>query len=141
MRLRAAVVAVALTGCAHTSMLNLSPDEQSGLERAMAHPTSFTVAKDEAPDAWGRAQSFVGRFSSMKLQTATDFVIQTYNPTNYNVAFGYYVTRTPVGAEHQIDVQCVQGNPFSSGDGNTNAHIAALYIATGELACPRCIAR
>ncbi len=91
-----------LMGCATTSMLKLTPEEQTYLEKAKAFPLEFTIAKSEADEAWGRAQSFIGRFSSMKLQTVTDFVIQTYNPGSGDVNFGYYVTKTPMGEEVQI---------------------------------------
>ena len=140
-RLLAAAVALSITGCVHTQMLELTTPEREGLSAAMAHPLTFTVPKEQAGDAWGRAQSFVGRFSSMKLQTATEFIIQTYNPVGSSVAYGYYVTRTPLGADHQFEVQCVYGNMFSAQDANTNAHLAAHYIATGQLPCQRCISR
>jgi hypothetical protein len=130
-----------LTGCATTSMLKLTPEEQTYLEKAKAFPLEFTIPKSEADEAWGRAQSFIGRFSSMKLQTVTDFVIQTYNPGSGDVDFGYYVTKTPMGDKVQITVQCNTGNMFAGADANTNAHILAYYIKTGELVNPRLIAR
>lgn len=129
-----------LSGCATTSMLKLTPEEQTYLEKAKAFPLEFTIPKSEADEAWGRAQSFIGRFSSMKLQTATDFVIQTYNPASPAVDFGYYVTKTPMGDKVQITVQCNTGNMFAGADANTNAHILAYYIKTGELV-PRLISR
>jgi len=136
----AILVLALLTGCATTSMLKLTPEEQMYLEKAKAFPLEFTIPKSQADEAWGRAQSFIGRFSSMKLQTVTDFVIQTYNPISPNVDFGYYVTKTPMGDKVQITVQCNVGNIFSGADANTNAHILAYYIKTGELV-PRLIAK
>ena len=135
------MLALTLAGCTHVSMVKMTPDDQAGLNKALSFPLRFTVPKDQAGEAWGRAQSFVGRFSSMKLQNATDYVIQTYNPVGSNVAWGYQITRTPLGDRHQFDVVVVQGNPLSGSDGSTNAHIAALYIGTGEMACERCIAQ
>ncbi len=140
-RLLAAAAVLSITGCVHTQMIELTAPEREGLRAAMAQPLTFTVPKEQAGDAWGRAQSFVGRFSSMKLQTASEFVIQTFNPVGSSVAYGYYVTRTPLGAEHQFEVQCVFGNMFSAEDANANAHLAAHYISTGQLPCQRCIAR
>ena len=135
------LVLALLAGCATTSMLKLTPEERTYLEKAKAFPLEFTIPKSEADEAWGRAQSFIGRFSSMKLQTVTDFVIQTYNPRSTDVDFGYYVTKTPMGDKVQITVQCNTGNVFAEEDANNNAHILAYYIKTGELVNPRLIAR
>jgi hypothetical protein len=122
-------------------MIGISEQEKSDLAVAMFHPLKFTLAKSEAEDAWGRAQSFIGRFSSMKIQTATDYVIQTYNPVGSGINFGYYITKTPLGDEVEIEVQCPTDNMFSGKDADINAHIAALYIDTGMLVCQRCISR
>ncbi|MHA1305140.1 MAG: hypothetical protein ACTSPI_15690 [Candidatus Heimdallarchaeaceae archaeon] len=130
-----------LSSCATTSMLKLTPEEKTYLEKAKAFPLEFTIPKSEVEEAWGRAQSFIGRFSSMKLQTVTDFVIQTYNPRSGDVDFGYYVTKTPMSDNVLITVQCIAGNMFTGADANTNAHILAYYIKTGELPNPRLIAR
>ena len=122
----------AVGGCAANS--NLQPEQKLLLDRALAFPTDFTVDRKDAGDAWGRAQSFVGRFSSMKLQTASDFVIQTYNPGDGDVAYGYNVTKTPAGDDVQFDVRCGSGNMFAVGEASKNAHILAYYMKTGELA-------
>jgi len=105
-----------LMGCAMsppmTSELNLTPEEEAYLEKAKLFPLEFTMPKSEEDEVWGRAQSFIGRFSSMKLQIVTDFVIQTYNPRDTDVDFGYYVTKTPMGDKIKINVQCNTGNRF-----------------------------
>lgn len=125
--------------CTTTSLLSLTPDEQAFLSKAKAFPLEFTVSNEEAEMAWGRAQSFIGRFSSMKLQTATDYVIQTYNPSASGVAYGYYVTKTPLGESTQFNVQCNTGNIFAMADAESNAHILAYYMSTGELVNPKVI--
>jgi hypothetical protein len=129
------------TGCSHTSMMRLSPDEESYISMVNQFPLEFTVPKSETADVWGRAQSFIGKYSSMKLQNATDYIIQTYNPGGNDVAFGYSVTKTPLKNEDQITVQCNVGNMFASSDAHLNAHIFAYYIKTGELPYPRLINR
>lgn len=135
------LIFIIFISCATTSMLKLTPEEQTYLEKARAFPLEFTILKSEADEAWGRAQSWVGKFSSMKLQIATDFVIQTYNPGFTDVDFGYYVTKTPMGDNVQITVKCITGNWFCGTDAKTNAHILAYYIKTGELSNPRLITR
>ncbi len=129
------------TGCAATtSTMTLTPEEQTCLQKAKAFPLEFTIPKDQEAEAWGRAQSFLGRFSSMKLQTVTDFVIQTYNPPGSLRDFGYSVTKTPMGENVQFTVECFTGSAYRE-DAVINAHISAWYIATGELCSERLIMR
>jgi hypothetical protein len=138
--LTSSVVVIFMIGnCTTNMLLNLTPDEQAFLDKANAFPLEFTVQNEDAEMAWGRAQSFIGRFSSMKLQTATDYVIQTYNPSSSGVAYGYHVTKTPLGKSTQFNVTCNTGNLFAMGDALSNAHILAYYMSTGELANPKVI--
>ena len=126
-----------LAGCVTTTS-QLTPGEQTYIAKAKAFPLEFTIPKSEADEAWGRAQCFIGKYSSMKLQIVTDFVIQTYNPINHDVKYGYYVTKAPMGDKVQITVQCNVGNMFFHDEAITNAHILAYYIKTGEIV-PRLI--
>ena len=57
-------------------------------------PLTIKVPTKDVEKYWGRAQSWVHRNSSMKLQLVTDFVIETYNPTAGN--YGYSLTRTDI---------------------------------------------
>jgi hypothetical protein len=117
------------------------PKQVEYLAKVNAFPLEFEVSKDIATDAWGRAQSFIGRFSSMKLQSATDYMIQTYNPTDNGVNYGYNITKTPLKDTVQITVQCSSNNMFAGGDATKNAHILAYYISSGELPYPNLIAK
>ena len=133
------VVVIFMIGNCTNFLLNLTPEEQAFLDKANAFPLEFTVSNEDAEMAWGRAQSFIGRFSSMKLQTATDYVIQTYNPSSSGVSYGYYVTKTPLGGSTQFNVTCNTGNLFAMADAQSNAHILAYYMNTGELVNPKVI--
>lgn len=143
-----------LTGCGigifaiPNYFTNPTPDERLYMEKVRAQPLEFEISEIEAKTAWGRAQSFIGQYSSMKLQIVTDYVIQTYNPTfdAYRRNFGYYVTKTPIGNNVKISVQCLgeppkteYGEPFPTIE--LNAHILAHYIKTGELPFPQLIDR
>jgi hypothetical protein len=125
------ILASLCVGCATP----LTPEQQSQLNIAMTSPLDFNADKSESSDVWGRAQSFIGRFSSMKLQIATDYVIQTYNPDPNGLdAFGYYITKTPVGESDEFNVKCVTNDAiFSGGRADQNAHILAYYMKTGTL--------
>nr|MBN2277426.1 hypothetical protein [candidate division Zixibacteria bacterium] len=111
------------------------------LEMAKRCPLEFSMPIEESENAWGRAQSFIGRFSSIKLQTATDYVIQTYNPISGDTDFGYYVIKTPYNGEVQFSVECVSGNIFGESDAKTNAHLLAYYMKTGILCNPKMVAQ
>lgn len=133
-------VASQLFGCALVSV-ELSPGEKAYLQKVNATPLVFSVERSKGDDAWGRAQSFLGRYSSMKLQIATDFVIQTYNPTEDEVDFGYSVTKTPIGDNFEFQVGCSCGNMFGGSEARRNAHILSYYIMSGELPYPSMIRR
>jgi len=129
-------------------MVNPTPDESLYMEKVRAQPLEFELPEADAAVAWGRAQSFIGQYSSMKLQIVTDYVIQTYNPTHdtYHRNYGYYVTKTPSEGSVKMSVQCIgyyqwgmDGRPYPAID--LNAHILAHYLKTGELPYPHLIDR
>jgi hypothetical protein len=143
----------------------------------------FKIQKEQEESAWGRAQSFIDKYNSMKTQTVTNYSIQTYNPiyprrdeveiqlqcntdnifslgaANQNAkvlgyyiksednptasysGYGYYVVKTPMGDEIEIQVQCNTDNIFSLGAANQNAKVLAYYIKSGDLLMPELIAR
>ena len=109
----------------------MSPEEQDYLNEIMATPLTFKVPKEQANDVWGRIQSWIGKYSSMKIQTATDFVIETYNPPGSEVKYGYSATKTPLGDEVEFEVKCFCGNIFAGTQVERNAHILAYYALTG----------
>ena len=130
-----------LTGCA----AKLQFAEKICIERAKSFPLEFVIPETDSYEAWGRAHSFVGRFSTMRIAHTDDFIVQTYSPLvhGFDVAYGYTITKTPMGDRVQITVRCATNNRavFGRRDANLNAHILALYIATGELCSPRLIAK
>jgi len=127
-----------LVGCAATTAsLRLTSEERDYIEKAKVFPLEFVIPKAEANEAWGRAQTFISKHSGMRLQTATDFVLETHNPISG--AYGYHVTKTPMGEEVQITVECIGGSIISKADRELNAHILAYYIKTGEPPSPRII--
>jgi hypothetical protein len=120
--------------------MKLTPAEEEYLSKVMQAPLEFSIPKDKSEEVWGRIQSFIGRYSSMKIQVATDYVLQTYNPQESAVDFGYYANRTPQGDEVGFEVRCICGNMFSGKDRDRNAHILAHYAQTGEI-IPRLISQ
>jgi hypothetical protein len=100
------------------------------------YPTDFTVPKSLAPTVWGRASLFIAHHSTMKLQIATDALLETYTPQTI-FQFGYTINRVPMGEDSvMFSVQCSYGSGMLGGPDEKaamNAHVAAYYMATGNL--------
>ena len=158
-------VLIVIVGCATIPSRNFTGDKLSYLQKVRQIPTDFEVSASEISTIWGRAQSFIAQYSSMKQQIVTDSVIQTYNPVlvdaaNQNLDFGYSVIRTPINDRFKISVQCMHfafpGQLMRhTTDGEVkllteqnlteicrdNAHILAHYLKTGDLPYPEILAR
>jgi len=116
---------------------------QSYVTRAEQSPLTFKVSKEREEEVWGRIQSFIAKYSSMKIQVATDYVIETYNPSKIEVRdpkwpganFGYEAIKTPMGDEVEFEVKCVTGDPSKYYEliAGYNAHYLAHYALTGEI--------
>jgi len=108
-------------------------DGRAYLARAMQASLTFTVPKERSDEVWSLVNSFIAHYSSMKVQTASDYIISTYNPDAiYN--YGYSATRAIRADGIEFAVMCFSGgNPPVQRISNQNAHILALYLQTGEL--------
>ncbi len=120
-----------IMSCAPAIIAPSNTEERIYLQNVESFPLKFIISKKEAPDAWGRAQSWVAQYSSMKIQVLSDYVIQTYNPEG--LRYGYYVTKTPMGDDVEIKVEGITGNMFNKDKAERNARILAYYIKTGKL--------
>jgi hypothetical protein len=150
-RALAAWLSLAAISCASSSMFQLSDDEQALLQAAMDTPLTFVVPRDRSLETWDRAENFINRYNSMKLRTATDSSLVTYDSPTYqdvpvpveagsSIRYGYSVSRSAVPEGIRIAVACTPSSKLAQKDADQNAHIAALYIKTGRV-CDRCIVR
>lgn len=111
--------------------------------KAKQTPLTFKVPKEKEEEVWGRIQSFIAKYSSMKIQIATDYIVETYNPLKIEVGdpkwpganFGYEAVKTPMGNEVEFEVKCSTGDPskYYERIANHNAHVLAYYALTGEI--------
>jgi hypothetical protein len=124
---------ILLNGCIHEVKAPQSLEEQAYVQKVAAFPTRFTIPKTELPDAWGRAQSFISQYSDMKIQIATNNVIQTYNPSDSSIDIGYSVNNAPMGNNAIVTVKCLNTYIGNVKRANFNAHALAYYMKTGEL--------
>ncbi|MDD5303328.1 MAG: hypothetical protein PHS14_09490 [Elusimicrobia bacterium] len=142
----AAGIAGALTSCA-TAPTAKTPEEVAYLASVAGEELEFDLVKAASDDAWGRAQVFLAKHSSMKVQTATTNLVENYTPTPdaMNPNYGYRVTRAAGPKGEHFSVECFTGNPYAgpgmSGIPARNAKILARYIKTAELPFPGLIAK
>lgn len=111
----------------------LKPKEVEYLEKAMDAELKFSLPVNEAEKAWKRIETFIKKFSAMKIKISNDSVIETLAPTQGMTRYGYRATQTSMGEEMEIAVACSSGNAFSREQANKNSHILAYYAQTGEL--------
>jgi hypothetical protein len=74
---------------------------------------SITCCQTECNDAWQRSQLWLVKHSKWKIQTATDVVIQTFNPIKCDVSYGFTIIKEPLGDGcYDIRMELVCGNPL-----------------------------
>lgn len=136
-----AVIVTLVVGCASMSW---TPEEEAWVKEVEKQPLTFNVHKDKDKEAWSRAQGFVSKYTSMKIQNTSENNIETYNPTNsknqYGFNYGYKVSRLPMGDSTEYTVVCQSDNMFDGG-GTRNAHIMAYYIVNGTIKYPKIISK
>jgi hypothetical protein len=108
-------------------------NQQDYHDRAMQQPLEFSIPKEKAQDAWGRAQAFVAQHSSMKLQIATDYALTTYTPNGGAYNFGYDISRAPIGDSSSFKVECIASFYLDNDEANMNAHVCSYFIATSQV--------
>lgn len=94
------------------------------------------VACDDASckQDWERAQLWLAKHSLLKLQTSTDVLLQTYNPSQYSPTYTFSVTREPVGSsQYRIAMDLSCGNPLGCNPNPVDVRTAFLYyVKTGQ---------
>jgi len=113
-----------------TKRHNEELEKSEGLKEVSKFGTKVFVPKDSVGDAWGRAQVFLTKYSTMKIQIATDFVLETYNPTKSG-GYGYEITKTPVPSGYEISVKCNTSYLSDKEQTQLNAHVCTYFIKTG----------
>jgi hypothetical protein len=133
--LTASVLAFALAACMPMFSAPVWPvydaSQKAYVARARTSPLSFKVPKADAAAAWGRVQYFVGTYASMKIQTATDYIVETYNPTSMYY-FGYSAQRAPLGDSDQISLDVRMTGYGADSMVLHNARIMSHFVRTAE---------
>lgn len=85
--------------------------------------------------AWERAQLWINKHSTRKIQTATDVIVQTYNPESGTGRFGFTAVKEPTGdGKYRITLEAVCGESLIGCDPRPEDVVAAFnhYVATGR---------
>lgn len=82
---------------------------------------------------WERAQVWIAKHSNMKIQTATDLMIQTYTSVDLSTSIDFTVVKEPVGAgQYRITVRTHCANVLGCNPGEEDTRATLLYyIKTG----------
>lgn len=115
-----------LSSCAST----IGPIVKARLAPAgVESPVLCDVCKTE----WERSQLWLLAHSKWKLQMATDVVLQTFNPIEYDVSFGFQVTKSPKAGGYQIVMAAICGNPLGCEPEAADVRRAFYhYVRTGD---------
>jgi hypothetical protein len=111
-----------------------TPEEVNYLAKVNAQPLTFRVPAALSNDAWGRIQSWIGRFSIyLKIKTVSDYVIETEHGTLIGTMIAYSASRAPMGEQAEFTIRAWTSSLNSQVNAKQNGHILAYYAATGEL--------
>ena len=118
---------VSLSACA-----TISPELRAKLDAISNEPTPKCTG-ELCTEMWSRAQIWVSKNAAMKLQIATDSVLQTFNPGT-NPVYQMTVTKEALGSGNyriEMDLRC--GNIFGCGTNPQDvANMFYHYVNTGE---------
>ena len=135
------VCSISQGGCAaHTSSLDLNPEQQAYLDRAMQAPLEFTVSKEEVDEAWERARDFIRTYSSTGVSQAnmeSEFRLVTGSPRLLKEPdlVSYEIVKAPLGDDYSVKVKCLAGY-LAKANAKNNCQILAYYVATGDAPDP-----
>lgn len=130
-----ALVASILQSCGTTgpgSASNLSgytDAQRAYLDRSANSPLDFIASKERSDEAWGRGEAFLGRFATLRIQFATDYVMQAQPPDQYSGA-GFSFTRSPKGDSSLISISTL--GVLDSNASLRLEHVAAYYMLSEE---------
>ena len=94
---------------------------------------SVICCKDKCKIEWQRAQVWVAKHSKWKIQTATDVLIQTYNPAGYDPSYGFTITKEPIPTRAKcsiIEMELYCGNPLGCDPRPSDVKKAFYYYIT-----------
>lgn len=127
-----------LSACATTyTMDKLTPEEQDYVAKVNNASPAFEMEKAKSDEAWSRGNSFISRFSGMKVQSSNEYLVSTYDPNaSENGTIGYTLMKELNGKKVKFTIACqtkALNFKYTADVCRTNEKLMAHYMATGEL--------
>lgn len=88
--------------------VRLTSDQRAYLETLISTPSEFVVPKSRTEECRGKAQTWLARYTKMKPQIITEYIVVTYNGVAEG-DYSYVVTFEPRGDSTLIAVSCRGG--------------------------------
>lgn len=127
-----------LAGCATTyKMESLNPDEQAYVSKISSASPSFEVDKAKSEEVWSRGNSFINKYSGMKIQSSNEFHVSTYDPNASDVGtIGYELTKELNGTKVKFSIKCLtkfMNAKYTPEVCANNEKVMSHYMQTGEI--------
>lgn len=131
-------VLTVFVGCVSLEPTKMSNEEMQFLQKVMEEPLTFDVPADSIEVVWSRAINFLSNYGDLKIQTVTDYYIDTYNPIpsgtlmNPQKNYAYKINRVKMDKSYQISVSG-SANFLNGTWIEENLHLMAYYVRTGNM--------
>ena len=127
-----------LVSCASTiDRKTLNEKESQYFDTVLSKETSFIIENTKTKEVMSRGYDFLNRFSGMKIQSNSDFHVETYSPySTENGTIGYAIRRVLNGDKSKFSVECsnrATNFKYTSSVCRMNEKILVHYMMTGEL--------
>ncbi len=98
----ASLLGIALfAGCS----LRVTPDQKKYMRELISTPSEFMIPQTKVAESRGKAQVWLARYTEMKPQIMTDYVVITYTGMAQG-DYSYVVTFEPLGDSVKVAVSC-----------------------------------
>jgi hypothetical protein len=127
-----------LSGCATTyKMESLTPDEQAYVSKISSASPTFEVEKSKSEKVWSRGNSFINKYSGMKIQSSNEFHVSTYDPNASDLGtIGYELTKELNGNKVKFSIKCLtkfMNAKYTPEVCANNEKVMSHYMQTGEI--------
>jgi len=123
------VLLALLSGCAGVT----TDAAKTALAPAEGIAFELTCTEADCPQYWQRAQLWLAKHSNMKIQTATDVLLQTFNPSSSSGStYGFTVTKEPFAdGQYKITMEAACSGMFCSPKVEEVYKAFFYYVKTG----------
>lgn len=127
-----------LSSCATTvDVASLGPEDQAYASKVNSMSNAFEVDKARSEEVWSRGNSFISRFSGMKIRIANESRVETFDPNSAEFGtIGYELTKELTGNSVKFNIRCIHKSlnaKYTEDVCRNNEKVMAHYMLTGEL--------